>query len=184
MREQIMQFLDKGLMDLLSLIVTVIILPFLVVQVKRLKSDLISKVTESPNKYDDILLKLVTDLINESSGIETGNIAIKEALDNVKDKLLDNTKEKMKDEILKLTKKEALPLIEKSFEKVYDKLEKTPVGNDYGLNTNFQIKEAMKEHVDLLKKDVDGVLTGYAEAQFDKDGFNQGVIGATITKTI
>ena len=183
MKEQILQFLDKGFMDLLSLIVTVIILPLLVLQIKRIKSELIKQVTESPNKYDDMLLKLVTDLISESSGIESGNIAVKEAIGNIKDKLMDKTVENMGVRVEEIAKKQALPLVEKILDSVNDKVEKISVGGDYGLATNFQVAQIIKEQKDLLKKDVNGITTAFAQANFDDKGFKEGTLGATYQKT-
>ena len=51
---------------------------------------------------------------------------------------------------------------------------------------NFKVTEIINSEKDLLKKDVNGYITAYAEAQgfvSDSEKFAQGIVGIAATKT-
>ena len=51
---------------------------------------------------------------------------------------------------------------------------------------NFKVTEIINAEKDLLKKDVNGYITAYAEAQgfvSDTEKFAQGIVGIAATKT-
>ena len=182
MKEQILQLLQNESVKIVSYLLNLLLAVFLIYKTIALKK-IREKVEKTPTKIDDFLLDLLIRVTDELSGIDTGNIAIKDFLNNTVNKLQDKAVEKMGVRVEEMAKKEALPLVEKILDSVNDKVEKISVGGDYGLATNFQVAQIIKEQKDLLKKDVNGIASIYAETQFNKEGFNQGVLGATIQKT-
>lgn len=166
-------------------------LPSLKEMGKKLKKDTI-KAEEKikgyiPDELEPLLEKVTAkvwqNLIAGFNGVET-DTDTKAFVENVSEKLrnkvaeniVDTSKEKLKDEVLKV----AVPLLDNVKQEIKSA---NVLGNDF-YTDNYQVEGIIEKHKELLKKDVEGYVTGYAEAQFDAKGFAQGIVGITGTKTI
>ena len=202
MKEVLLKFLNNDILyQVLSLILTPV-LGYLLVMYSKTKKNLVDtlkqKTKESPNKIDDAIVKIISDFVQESSGIESGNVAIKGIIENISTELKNNAKKNV-EEVVKIELQEKL---ESEFkEKIDEKInlvtdvlstniEKKIHAADALGNTlytdNFKVTEIINAEKDLLKKDVNGYITAYAELNGkidDTEKFAQGIVGIAATKT-
>ena len=202
MKEVLLKFLNNDILyQVLSLILTPV-LGYLFIMYSKTKKKLTytlkQKAKESPNKIDDVVVKIISDFVQESAGIDSGNVAIKGIIENISTELKNNAKKNV-EEVIKIELQEKL---ESEFkEKIGEKInlvtdvlstniEKKIHAADALGNTlytdNFKVTEIINAEKDLLKKDVNGYITAYAEAQgfvSDSEKFAQGIVGIAATKT-
>ena len=198
MKEVLFKFIEsEEFLKIISWILNLAVGIFAVQKTLAL-SKLKKKADETPNKYDDLLVKIISDFVQESSGIESGNVAIKGIVENISTELKNNAKKNV-EEVVKIELQEKL---ESEFkEKIDEKInlvtdvlstniEKKIHAADALGNTlytdNFKVTEIINAEKDLLKKDVNGYITAYAEAQgfvSDTEKFAQGIVGIAATKT-
>ena len=202
MKEDLLKLLNNDILyQILSLILTPILGYFFIMYSKtkkKLVDTLKQKTKESPNKIDDVVVKIISDFVKESSGLDSGNVAIKGIIENISTELKNNAKKDV-EEVIKIELQEKL---ESEFkEKIGEKInlvtdvlstniEKKIHTADALGNTlytdNFKVTEIINAEKDLLKKDVNGYITAYAEAQgfvSDSEKFAQGIVGIAATKT-
>ena len=202
MKEVLLKFLNNDILyQVLSLILTPV-LGYLFIMYSKTKKNLVDtlkqKTKESPNKIDDAIVKIISDLVKESSGLDSGNVAIKGIIENISTELKNNAKKNV-EEVVKIELQEKL---ESEFkEKIDEKInlvtdvlstniEKKIHAADALGNTlytdNFKVTEIINAEKDLLKKDVNGYITAYAELNGkidDTEKFAQGIVGIAATKT-
>ena len=202
MKEALLKLLNNDILyQVLSLILTPV-LGYLFIMYSKTKKNLVDtlkqKTKESPNKIDDAIVKIISDFVKESSGLDSGNVAIKGIIENISTELKNNAKKNV-EEVIKIELQEKL---ESEFkEKIDEKInlvtdvlstniEKKIHAADALGNTlytdNFKVTEIINAEKDLLKKDVNGYITAYAEAQgfvSDSEKFAQGIVGIAATKT-
>ena len=202
MKEFLLKLLNNDILyQVLSLILTPI-LGYLFIMYSKTKKKLVDtlkqKTKESPNKYDDVIVKIISDFVKEGSGIDSGNVAIKGIIENISTELKNNAKKDV-EEFVKIELQEKL---ESEFkEKIDEKINLVTdvlstniekkihaadvIGNSL-YTDNFKVTEIINSEKDLLKKDVNGYITAYAEAQgfvSDTEKFAQGIVGIAATKT-
>lgn len=194
MKEVLLKLLNNDVLyQVLSLILTPV-LGYLLVMYSKAKKKLIAsleeKTKESPNKYDDLIVKIISDFVQESSGIESGNVAIKDAVKNISSKIVEKAeteiKEKISSQISENVEDKILVAANKVLRNVERKIHAADVMGNSLYADNFKITEIINSEEDLLKKDVNGYITAYAEAQgfiSDNEKFAQGIVGIAATKT-
>lgn len=202
MKEALLKLLNNDILyQMLSLILTPV-LGYLLVMYSKAKKKLIAtleqKTKESPNKIDDVVVRIISDFVKEGSGLDSGNVAIKGIIENISTELKNNAKKNV-EEVVKVELQEKLEneFNEKLVEKISlvtdvlsTNIEKKIHAADALGNTlytdNFKVTEIINSEKELLKKDVNGYVTAYAEAQAkitDSEKFAQGIVGIAATKT-
>ena len=202
MKEALLKLLNNDILyQMLSLILTPV-LGYLLVMYSKAKKKLIAtleqKTKESPNKIDDVVVRIISDFVKEGSGLDSGNVAIKGIIENISTELKNNAKKNV-EEVVKVELQEKLEneFEEKLGEKINlvtdvlsTNIEKKIHAADALGNTlytdNFKVTEIINSEKELLKKDVNGYITAYAEAQAkitDSEKFAQGIVGIAATKT-
>ena len=194
MKEALLKFLNNDILyQVLSLILTPV-LGYLLVMYSKAKKKLIAsveeKTKESPNKYDDLIVKIISDFVQESAGIESGNVAIKDAVKNISSKIVEKAeteiKEKLSNKLTENVEDKILIVADKVLSNVENKIHAADVIGNSLYTDNFKVTEIINSEKDLLKKDVNGYITAYAEAQgfvSDSEKFAQGIVGISATKT-
>ena len=194
MKEALLKLLNNDILyQVLSLILTPV-LGYLLVMYSKAKKKLIAsledKTKESPNKYDDLIVKIISDFVQESSGIESGNVAIKDAVKNISSKIVEKAeteiKEKISSQISENVEDKILIAADKVLSNVENKIHAADVMGNSLYADNFKVTEIINSEKDLLRKDVNGYITAYAEAQgfvSDSEKFAQGIVGIAATKT-
>ena len=194
MKEALLKFLNNDILyQVLSLILTPMLGYLLVMYSKakkKLMASLEEKTKESPNKYDDLIVKIISDFVQESSGIESGNVAIKDAVKNISSKIVEKAeteiKEKLSNKLTENVEDKILIAADKILSNVENKIHAADVIGNSLYTDNFKVTEIINYEKDLLKKDVNGYITAYAEAQgfvSDSEKFAQGIVGIAATKT-
>ena len=202
MKGDLLKLLNNDILyQVLSLILTPI-LGYLFIMYSKTKKKLVDtlkqKTKESPNKIDDVVVKIISDFVKEGSGLDSGNVAIKGIIENISTELKNNAKKNV-EEVVKIELQEKLESefkekIEEKINLVTDvistNIEKKIHAADALGNTlytdNFKVTEIINAEKDLLKKDVNGYITAYAEAQgivSNTEKFAQGIVGIAATKT-
>ena len=194
MKEVLLKLLNNDILyQVLSLILTPVLGYLLVMYSKakkKLMASLEEKTKESPNKYDDLIVKIISDFVQESAGIESGNVAIKDAVKNISSKIVEKVeteiKEKLSNKLTENVEDKILIVADKVLSNVENKIHAADVIGNSLYTDNFKVTEIINSEKDLLKKDVNGYLTAYAEAQgfvSDSEKFAQGIVGIAATKT-
>ena len=202
MKEFLLKLFNNDILyQMLSLILTPV-LGYLFIMYSKTKKKLVDtlkqKTKESPNKIDDVVVKIISDFVKEGSGLNSGNVAIKGIIENISTELKNNAKKNV-EEVIKIELQEKLESefkekIDEKINQVTDVLstniEKKIHTADALGNTlytdNFKVTEIINAEKDLLKKDVNGYITAYAEAQgviSNTEKFAQGIVGIAATKT-
>ena len=194
MKEALLKLFNNDILyQVLSLILTPV-LGYLLVMYSKAKKKLIAsleeKTKESPNKYDDLIVKIISDFVQESAGIESGNIAIKDAVKNISSKIVEKAeteiKEKLSNKLTENVEDKILIVADKVLSNVENKIHAADVIGNSLYTDNFKVTEIINSEKDLLKKDINGYITAYAEAQgfvSDSEKFAQGIVGIAATKT-
>ena len=194
MKEALLKLLNNDILyQVLSLILTPV-LGYLLVMYSKAKKKLIAsledKTKESPNKYDDLIVKIISDFVQESAGIESSNVAIKDAVKNISSKIVEKAeteiKEKLSNKLTENVEDKILIVADKILSNVENKIHAADVIGNSLYTDNFKVTEIINSEKDLLKKDVNGYITAYAEAQgfvSDTEKFAQGIVGIAATKT-
>ena len=194
MKEALLKLLNNDILyQVLSLILTPVLGYLLVMYSKakkKLMASLEEKTKESPNKYDDLIVKIISDFVQESAGIESGNVAIKDAVKNISSKIVEKAeteiKEKLSNKLTENVEDKILIVADKVLSNVENKIHAADVIGNSLYTDNFKVTEIINSEKDLLKKDVNGYITAYAEAQgfvSDTEKFAQGIVGIAATKT-
>lgn len=194
MKEFLLKLLNNDILyQVLSLILTPV-LGYLLVMYSKAKKKLIAsleeKTKESPNKYDDLIVKIISDFVQESAGIESGNVAIKDAVKNISSKIVEKAeteiKEKLSNKLTENVEDKILIVADKVLSNVENKIHAADVIGNSLYTDNFKVTEIINSEKDLLKKDVNGYITAYAELNGkidDTEKFAQGIVGIAATKT-
>ena len=194
MKEFLLKLLNSDILyQVLNLILTPV-LGYLLVMYSKAKKKLIAsleeKTKESPNKYDDLIVKIISDFVQESAGIESGNVAIKDAVKNISSKIVEKAeteiKEKLSNKLTENVEDKILIVADKVLSNVENKIHAADALGNTLYTDNFKVTEIINAEKDLLKKDVNGYITAYAEAQgfvSDSEKFAQGIVGIAATKT-
>ena len=194
MKEFLLKLLNSDILyQVLNLILTPV-LGYLLVMYSKAKKKLIAsleeKTKESPNKYDDLIVKIISDFVQESAGIESGNVAIKDAVKNISSKIVEKAeteiKEKLSNKLTENVEDKILIVADKVLSNVENKIHAADALGNTLYTDNFKVTEIINAEKDLLKKDVNGYITAYAEAQgfvSDTEKFAQGIVGIAATKT-
>ena len=194
MKEFLLKLLNNDILyQVLSLILTPVLGYLLVMYSKakkKLMASLEEKTKESPNKYDDLIVKIISDFVQESAGIESGNVAVKDAVKNISSKIVEKAeteiKEKLSNKLTENLEDKILVVTDKVLANVENKIHAADVIGNSLYTDNFKVTEIINSEKDLLKKDVNGYITAYAEAQgfvSDSEKFAQGIVGIAATKT-
>ena len=194
MKEALLKLLNNDILyQVLSLILTPVLGYLLVMYSKakkKLMASLEEKTKESPNKYDDLIVKIISDFFQESAGIESGNVAIKDAVKNISSKIVEKAeteiKEKLSNKLTENVEDKIFIVADKILSNVENKIHAADVIGNSLYTDNFKVTEIINSEKDLLKKDVNGYITAYAEAQgfvSDTEKFAQGIVGIAATKT-
>ena len=194
MKESLLKLLNNDILyQVLSLILTPVLGYLLVMYSKakkKLMASLEEKTKESPNKYDDLIVKIISDFVQESAGIESGNVAIKDAVKNISSKIVEKAeteiKEKLSNKLTENVEDKILIVADKVLSNVENKIHAADVIGNSLYTDNFKVTEIINSEKDLLKKDINGYITAYAEAQgfvSDSEKFAQGIVGIAATKT-
>ena len=194
MKEFLLKLLNSDILyQVLNLILTPV-LGYLLVMYSKAKKKLIAsleeKTKESPNKYDDLIVKIISDFVQESAGIESGNVAIKDAVKNISSKIVEKAeteiKEKLSNKLTENVEDKILIVADKVLSNVENKIHAADVIGNSLYTDNFKVTEIINSEKDLLKKDINGYITAYTEAQgfvSDSEKFAQGIVGIAATKT-
>ena len=194
MKEFLLKLLNNDILyQVLSLILTPV-LGYLLVMYSKAKKKLIAsleeKTKESPNKYDDLIVKIISDFVQESAGIESGNVAIKDAVKNISSKIVEKAeteiKEKLSNKLTENVEDKILIAADKVLANVENRIHAADVIGNSLYTDNFKVTEIINSEKDLLKKDVNGYITAYAELNGkidDTEKFAQGIVGIAATKT-
>ena len=194
MKEALLKLLNNDILyQVLSLILTPV-LGYLFIMYSKAKKKLIAsleeKTKESPNKYDDLIVKIISDFVQESAGIESGNVAIKDAVKNISSKIVEKAeteiKEKLSNKLTENVEDKILIVADKVLSNVENKIHAADVIGNSLYTDNFKVTEIINAEKDLLKKDVNGYITAYAELNGkidDTEKFAQGIVGIAATKT-
>ena len=194
MKEFLLKLLNNDILyQVLSLILTPVLGYLLVMYSKakkKLMASLEEKTKESPNKYDDLIVKIISDFVQESAGIESGNVAVKDAVKNISSKIVEKAeteiKEKLSNKLTENVEDKILIAADKVLANVENRIHAADVIGNSLYTDNFKVTEIINSEKDLLKKDVNGYITAYAEAQgfvSDSEKFAQGIVGIAATKT-
>ena len=111
MKGDLLKLLNNDILyQVLSLILTPI-LGYLLVMYSKTKKKLVDtlkqKTKESPNKIDDVIIKIISDFVKEGSGLDSGNVAIKGIIENISTELKNNAKKNV-EEVVKIELQEKL----------------------------------------------------------------------------
>lgn len=194
MKEALLKLFNNDILyQVLSLILTPVLGYLLVMYSKakkKLMASLEEKTKESPNKYDDLIVKIISDFVQESAGIESGNVAVKDAVKNISSKIVEKAeteiKEKLSNKLTENVEDKILIAADKVLANVENRIHAADVIGNSLYTDNFKVTEIINSEKDLLKKDVNGYITAYAEAQgfvSDSEKFAQGIVGIAATKT-
>ena len=194
MKEFLLKLLNNDILyQVLSLILTPVLGYLLVMYSKakkKLMASLEEKTKESPNKYDDLIVKIISDFVQESAGIESGNVAVKDAVKNISSKIVEKAeteiKEKLSNKLTENVEDKILIAADKVLANVENRIHAADVIGNSLYTDNFKVTEIINSEKDLLKKDVNGYITAYAEAQgvvSNTEKFAQGIVGIAATKT-
>ena len=190
MKEALLKFIEsEEFLKIISWILNLAVGIFAVQKTLALRK-LKKRADETPNKYDDLIVKIISDFVQESSGIESGNVAIKDAVKNISSKIVEKAeteiKEKLSNKLTENVEDKILIVADKVLSNVENKIHAADVIGNSLYTDNFKVTEIINSEKDLLKKDVNGYITAYAEAQgfvSDSEKFAQGIVGIAATKT-
>ena len=190
MKEALFKFIEsEEFLKIISWILNLAVGIFAVQKTLAL-SKLKKRADETPNKFDDLIVKIISDFVQESSGIESGNVAIKDAVKNISSKIVEKAeteiKEKLSNKLTENVEDKILIVADKVLSNVENKIHAADVIGNSLYTDNFKVTEIINSEKDLLKKDVNGYITAYAEAQgfvSDSEKFAQGIVGIAATKT-
>ena len=190
MKEALLKFIEsEEFLKIISWILNLAVGIFAVQKTLAL-SKLKKRTDETPNKFDDLIVKIISDFVQESSGIESGNVAIKDAVKNISSKIVEKAeteiKEKLSNKLTENVEDKILIVADKVLSNVENKIHAADVIGNSLYTDNFKVTEIINSEKDLLKKDINGYITAYAEAQgfvSDSEKFAQGIVGIAATKT-
>ena len=190
MKEVLLKFIEsEEFLKIISWILNLAVGIFAVQKTLALRK-LKKRSDETPNKFDDLIVKIISDFVQESSGIESGNVAIKDAVKNISSKIVEKaeteTKEKLSNKLTENVEDKILIVADKVLSNVENKIHAADVIGNSLYTDNFKVTEIINSEKDLLKKDVNGYIMAYAEAQgfvSDTEKFAQGIVGIAATKT-
>ena len=190
MEEALLKFIEsEEFLKIISWILNLAVGIFAVQKTLAL-SKLKKMVVEIQNKFDDLIVKIISDFVQESAGIESGNVAIKDAVKNISSKIVEKAeteiKEKLSNKLTENVEDKILIAADKILSNVENKIHAADVIGNSLYTDNFKVTEIINYEKDLLKKDVNGYITAYAEAQgfvSDSEKFAQGIVGIAATKT-
>ena len=190
MKEVLLKFIEsEEFLKIISWILNLAVGIFAVQKTLALRK-LKKRSDETPNKFDDLIVKIISDFVQESSGIESGNVAIKDAVKNISSKIVEKSeteiKEKLSNKLTENVEDKILIVADKVLSNVENKIHAADVIGNSLYTDNFKVTEIINSEKDLLKKDVNGYITAYAEAQgfvSDSEKFAQGIVGIAATKT-
>ena len=190
MKEFLLKFIEsEEFLKIISWILNLAVGIFAVQKTLALRK-LKKRSDETPNKFDDLIVKIISDFVQESSGIESGNVAIKDAVKNISSKIVEKaeteTKEKLSNKLTENVEDKILIVADKVLSNIENKIHAADVIGNSLYTDNFKVTEIINSEKDLLKKDVNGYITAYAEAQgfvSDSEKFAQGIVGIAATKT-
>ena len=190
MKEALLKFIEsEEFLKIISWILNLAVGIFAVQKTLAL-SKLKKRTDETPNKFDDLIVKIISDFVQESSGIESGNVAIKDAVKNISSKIVEKAeteiKEKLSNKLTENVEDKILIVADKVLSNVENKIHAADALGNTLYTDNFKVTEIINAEKDLLKKDVNGYITAYAEAQgfvSDSEKFAQGIVGIAATKT-
>ena len=190
MKEFLLKFIEsEEFLKIISWILNLAVGIFAVQKTLALRK-LKKRADETPNKFDDLIVKIISDFVQESAGIESGNVAIKDAVKNISSKIVEKAeteiKEKLSNKLTENVEDKILIVADKVLSNVENKIHAADVIGNSLYTDNFKVTEIINSEKDLLKKDVNGYITAYAEAQgfvSDSEKFAQGIVGIAATKT-
>ena len=190
MKEALLKFIEsEEFLKIISWILNLAVGIFAVQKTLALRK-LKKRADETPNKFDDLIVKIISDFVQESAGIESGNVAIKDAVKNISSKIVEKAeteiKEKLSNKLTENVEDKILIVADKVLANVENKIHAADVIGNSLYTDNFKVTEIINSEKDLLKKDVNGYITAYAEAQgfvSDTEKFAQGIVGIAATKT-
>ena len=190
MKEALLKFIEsEEFLKIISWILNLAVGIFAVQKTLALRK-LKKRADETPNKFDDLIVKIISDFVQESAGIESGNVAIKDAVKNISSKIVEKAeteiKEKLSNKLTENVEDKILIVADKVLSNVENKIHAADVIGNSLYTDNFKVTEIINSEKDLLKKDVNGYITAYAEAQgfvSDTEKFAQGIVGIAATKT-
>ena len=190
MKEALLKFIEsEEFLKIISWILNLAVGIFAVQKTLAL-SKLKKMAVETQNKFDDLIVKIISDFVQESAGIESGNVAIKDAVKNISSKIVEKAeteiKEKLSNKLTENVEDKILIVADKVLSNVENKIHAADVIGNSLYTDNFKVTEIINSEKDLLKKDVNGYITAYAEAQgfvSDTEKFAQGIVGIAATKT-
>mgnify|MGYP003512612148 FL=1 len=190
MKEALLKFIEsEEFLKIISWILNLAVGIFAVQKTLALRK-LKKRADETPNKFDDLIVKIISDFVQESAGIESGNVAIKDAVKNISSKIVEKAeteiKEKLSNKLTENVEDKILIAADKVLSNVENKIHAADVIGNSLYTDNYKVTEIINSEKDLLKKDVNGYITAYAEAQgfvTDSEKFAQGIVGIAATKT-
>ena len=190
MKEVLLKFIEsEEFLKIISWILNLAVGIFAVQKTLALRK-LKKRSDETPNKFDDLIVKIISDFVQESAGIESGNVAIKDAVKNISSKIVEKAeteiKEKLSNKLTENVEDKILIVADKVLSNVENKIHAADVIGNSLYTDNFKVTEIINSEKDLLKKDVNGYIMAYAEAQgfvSDTEKFAQGIVGIAATKT-
>ena len=190
MKEALLNFIEsEEFLKIISWILNLAVGIFAVQKTLALRK-LKKRSDETPNKFDDLIVKIISDFVQESAGIESGNVAIKDAVKNISSKIVEKAeteiKEKLSNKLTENVEDKILIVADKVLSNVENKIHAADVIGNSLYTDNFKVTEIINSEKDLLKKDINGYITAYAEAQgfvSDTEKFAQGIVGIAATKT-
>ena len=159
---------------------------------KKFNVELEKKVRDLvPDKYEDLVL----DSIHKVLGALTGSVdeerplKLDEGIKKLKDGLVEQSKEQIKEVVEKQVKEKSINLLNDFVNVAEKKIHSVGVptmnGIDTSMASNIQVTQALRqsltETTSKLQNDNKAVIQGFAEAQFNKEGFNQSVVGLSAT---
>ena len=190
MKEVLLKFIEsEEFLKIISWILNLAVGIFAVQKTLALRK-LKKRADETPNKFDDLIVKIISDFVQESAGIESGNVAIKDAVKNISSKIVEKAeteiKEKLSNKLTENVEDKILIAADKVLSNVENKIHAADVIGNSLYTDNFKVTEIINSEKDLLKKDVNGYITAYAELNGkidDTEKFAQGIVGIAATKT-
>ena len=190
MKEVLLKFIEsEEFLKIISWILNLAVGIFAVQKTLALRK-LKKRADETPNKFDDLIVKIISDFVQESAGIESGNVAIKDAVKNISSKIVEKAeteiKEKLSNKLTENVEDKILIVADKVLSNVENKIHAADVIGNSLYTDNFKVTEIINSEKDLLKKDVNGYITAYAELNGkidDTEKFAQGIVGIAATKT-
>ena len=190
MKEALLKFIEsEEFLKIISWILNLAVGIFAVQKTLALRK-LKKRADETPNKFDDLIVKIISDFVQESSGIESGNVAIKDAVKNISSKIVEKAeteiKEKLSNKLTENVEDKILIVADKVLANVENKIHAADALGNTLYTDNFKVTEIINAEKDLLKKDVNGYITAYAELNGkidDTEKFAQGIVGIAATKT-